>query len=263
MKLKQETQSKSFFDSVEEGDLQEVLKYLKRDPSCLFLRNDYQETALHRAALLGNIKLVMLLKNNQNIQMEDIFGFTPFARAAMSGHRDLLPFLGNLTDTPDKNGSTPLMWACARHHSDVISYLLKVGGNIDHRNLFGMTALSECALRGYTHLCQVLLENGAIIDIPDNHLQTPLHKALWKQYPETAYYLLDSGADADFADENGFTPIMWASKWGFEEVVKILIEKGANVHQTSIRGQSALMEAANRGHVNILKILESITCSSC
>ncbi|KAL9108506.1 MAG: hypothetical protein Q9227_006721 [Pyrenula ochraceoflavens] len=137
-----------------------------------------------------------------------------------------------LIDAPDKNGRTPLWWACARgdavaarvllrygasinpnpgnydrplhvaHTPEVFKLLLEFGADIESRNKAGRTALHTCCYhgperRGDLALLKTILEAGADVNAKSASGNTPLHFAAL--YGMTAHIeeLLKKGADIE------------------------------------------------------------------
>eukprot|EP00344_Euplotes_crassus_P011592 CAMPEP_0197006716 /NCGR_PEP_ID=MMETSP1380-20130617/36669_1 /TAXON_ID=5936 /ORGANISM="Euplotes crassus, Strain CT5" /LENGTH=143 /DNA_ID=CAMNT_0042426423 /DNA_START=226 /DNA_END=654 /DNA_ORIENTATION=+ len=108
---------------------------------------------------------------------------------------------------------TPLYWAIEQKNTEIVTYLIDQGVNLEHKdsqnrssiywaascgeipNLkllldagcdpnvqskLGRTALSKACWNGFIDVTRVLLETGKIdIDVKDNHGRTALHNAVW------------------------------------------------------------------------------------
>lgn len=93
-------------------------------------------------------------------------------------------------------GNTPLMYACAGGHLDVVEILLQSGANVEDHNENGHTPLMEAASAGYVNVAKVLLENGAGINTHSNEFkESALTLACYKGHLEMVRFLLAAGAD--------------------------------------------------------------------
>jgi ankyrin repeat domain-containing protein 17 len=96
----------------------------------------------------------------------------------------------------ENSGNTPLMYACAGGHLDVVEILLQSGANVEDHNENGHTPLMEAASAGYVNVAKVLLENGAGINTHSNEFkESALTLACYKGHLEMVRFLLAAGAD--------------------------------------------------------------------
>ena len=157
-------------------------------------------TALHYAAINGNLKIVKLLKEyGAKIECVTKLGKNVLHFAAESNQPSLLVhFLLNepleITSV-DENGSTPLHWACYSGAFESVNYLLSLDANIN-------------AL--------------------DNELFTPLHLAVTNKREKIVKFLLQKGADKTIANKKKDLPIDIARKKNFVEIENLLLDKGFN-----------------------------------
>ena len=109
----------------------------------------------------------------------------------------------------DKEGKTALMRAATRDNRRKVSFLLKIGADINARDKKGKTVLFHSY--GF-HM-------GSI---------------------EMVRLLIRSGADVNIADNKGNTVLMYACSIGSLEFVKILLEAGTDVNCKNQQGKTAL-----------------------
>lgn len=99
--------------------------------------------------------------------------------------------------------------------SELVKLLLEKGANVNARNRFGRTPLSN-ALRGNssTAVVQLLLDRGADVTVVDMYGNTPLPEAvsLLHNAKEVAFLLLDRGADLFLRNKDRGTPLDLAIK---------------------------------------------------
>ncbi len=89
-----------------------------------------------------------------------------FTQATMDGSLSrmrLLHFAGANINSRS-NGSMPLFIAAGEGRSDVVRYLLAEGADVNARERFGDTALTEAAYYGHLPLIKELLSHGADIN---------------------------------------------------------------------------------------------------
>jgi ankyrin repeat protein len=126
-------------------------------------------------------------------------------------------------NTPDPDGSTPLLWATYKVDHQMVRALLKRGAKTNVTNQYGSSPLSEAVKVGDAELVSMLL---------DHH------------------------ADPNSANRDGQTALMLASSLGAVDVAQLLIGKGANVDAVeTYRGQTALMWAAAENHPDVVDLL--------
>jgi hypothetical protein len=112
--------------------------------------------------------------------------------------------------------------AAARGDKKKFDSLLIQGVNINARNRFQDTALTEASTSGYLDLVEVLLEKGA---------------------------------EVNAKNANGWTPLICAASQGHDEIVRLLLEKGADLNAKNNLGMSALSRSIYDGHVDTFKLL--------
>ena len=82
-------------------------------------------------------------------------------------------------------GNTPLMYACAGGHEDVVQMLLESHANVEDHNENGHTPLMEAASAGHVGVAKILLKNGAGINTHSNEFkESALTLACYKGHLE-------------------------------------------------------------------------------
>ena len=119
----------------------------------------------------------------------DLEGSTPFLLAALGGQVEIMKVLLTAGANPQLttvNGTTPLMAGAGfgrvlgesrvtyNESIDAIKVALEVGGDINHRNMSGESALHAAVYRGEDPVVQFLVDKGADINARNKMGSTPL-----------------------------------------------------------------------------------------
>ncbi len=155
---------------------------------------------------------------------------------------------------------SPLLFAAAGGHTDVVNTLLAHGADANTENYAHATALSFAAATGSLRTVDRLLNAGARVDHRDVWGATALMKAAERGHTDCVRALLDHGAAIDSRDHESRTAMMDAAEEGKTAVVRLLLARGAKV---SLRGRddatgatvTALSLAQTCRHPNIVALL--------
>lgn len=120
-------------------------------------------------------------------------------------------FLGGVLDKQDREGLTPLCWACLRGRIQATQCLLDRGANINHTDKTGRTPLDLAAFQGNPALVQLLLERGALIEHVDINGMRPLDRAIGCRNIHVVQCFLRKGAKLG--------PATWAMAAGKPEIM--------------------------------------------
>lgn len=107
-----------------------------------------------------------------------------------AGNGDLGKVKALLKDNPDlvfskdKSGRTPLDWAAASGHKEVVELLLANKANVNANDNHGVTPLHMAAGNGHKDVAEALLANKADVNARDNYGWTPLGEASLKSHKE-------------------------------------------------------------------------------
>ncbi|XP_077160549.1 ankyrin repeat domain-containing protein 6 isoform X8 [Paroedura picta] len=145
----------------EEKDKKKQRRKARKDPRRLQREKEADQTALHRATVVGNTDVIAALIHE-----------------------------GCALDRQDKAGNTPLHLACQNSHSQSVRVLLLGGSRADIKNNAGDTALHVAAALNHKKVVKLLLEEGADGTIVNNAGQTPLEVAREHNNPEVALLLI-------------------------------------------------------------------------
>jgi ankyrin repeat protein len=228
------------------GNTDEVKRLLKAGADAKAL-NAYGVDAMQLAADASNTELIaLLLKAGADANSPNPDGETALHLVARAGNLDAAKLLlraGAAVDARERFGSqTPLMWAVARRHPDMVELLVSKGADVNARS----------AIRDYQRVATAesrakQLDRGGL---------TPLMYAARENCGACVEILLKHKVDVDKPDPSGMSPMVIAmlnSNW---DIAKRLIESGADVNAWDIFGQAplhvAIGEMASRGNANPL-----------
>ncbi|CDW56762.1 Ank 2 domain containing protein [Trichuris trichiura] len=224
-------------------------------------------TPLIYACAAGHEEAVeILLDAGADVDLCNDNGQSPLMEAAAAGHIGIARLLVdhgarvNFASSELKVGlETPLTLACYRGHTDMVKFLLKVGGenNSAGREEELHTALMEASMDGHVEVAKLLLEAGAQVNLAADTFESPLTLAACGGHLDLAKLYLSKGASLEEFNEEGYTPLMEASREGHFAVVRLLVESGADVNMLSRRGESTLALAAGANFRNIVAYLLS------
>lgn len=226
-------------------------------------------TALHYAVLNNDLDLVQaLLGRNADVNARTRYGITPIYLAARNGSAEVTAALlragakpneeyregetvlhtasrtgnyatvelllqaGAVTDAREQwHGQTPLMWAMAQKHADLLPLLLKHGADVN-----ALSNLEEWERQVTEEPRDKWLPPGAM---------SPLMFAARENCVACIKPLLEAGADIDAATPKGITSLLMAIINGHYDVAYTLVEQGANVNLNDDTNRSPLYAAVD------------------
>ncbi|XP_067930855.1 palmitoyltransferase ZDHHC17-like [Watersipora subatra] len=162
-------------------------------------------TPLHWATRQGHLPMVVqLMRVGADPTAVDGEGYQCIHLCSMFGHSKIVAYLvakGYDVDTPDKNGMTPLMWACYRTASmDPTRLLITLGADVNKKDTqHGHTPLHWGLLVGNSTALNLLTKQNVDLDALNLAGQTSLDIAKNKKnrwmIERLAKKRLDSGLD--------------------------------------------------------------------
>jgi uncharacterized protein len=93
------------------------------------------------------------------------------------------------------NGKSLLMWSVEQGHSDIASFLLGRGADVNDEDPSGRTVLITAADKGHTDIARSLLDKAADLKVKDSDGWTALMWATSKDHTEIAQCLREKGAE--------------------------------------------------------------------
>ncbi len=255
--------------------------------------NRYGITPIALACQNGSAPMVdRLLKAGVSANATMPLGETALHTCARTGRPEAAKLLiagGASVDPPESwRGQTPLMWAAAEGHADMVRLLVEAGADVNARSTVvtwerqrtdeprdkwlppgGLTPLLLAAREGRVAAASALLDAGADVNVVDPDRHTALIIALINGHFDVAGVLIDRGADVNMEDKVGRTALMAAvdahtmpssnrpspretddTLTSFDIVSK-LVEKGARV-DAPLRAQIPYRTKLDRGGDGVL-----------
>jgi hypothetical protein len=162
------------------------------------------------------------LENHKCIELPPICAF---AKEGLLDEMQKLLSTGADPNKQDARGWSPLMWASAEGHKEIVDLLLEYGADPNIVNYLGRSAIMYASNYGIHEIVKALLERGAI-----------------------------PNPSIEFTD---YPPLSAAADKGHLEVVKLLVEHGANVNHKGKDHKTALDISMEAGHGEVAKYLRN------
>ena len=231
------------------------------------------QTALARAAWLGNSGVVKVLLGHKDVDTEarDARGRTPLSLSVAGRNETTVEMLckhGVNTNSKDNYGETPLCIASSNGDETIVKILLEVA-SVDP-NLRGYndeSALSLAVSYGFERIVKLLCaKRGVDVNLADDNGRTPLMVAVRRSIDmfgletgrnEILNTLIKTGkADMELADKQGDTALHMASEFGALSIVEAFLASGkVDVNKKGRMNRTPLMLASMRGHAEVVRRL--------
>jgi ankyrin repeat protein len=218
------------------------------------LQNYEECTALGLACRMGHLDVVeaLLQMDNNDVNLYDLYGGTPFLSAVELGNLDIVERLlatGKVDIEYGGLGLPPLGRAVSIGRVDICRVLLDKGGaNINSRLTSSLAPLSQAVVTRSLPALKFLLERDGIqVDLKDRRGRTALHLAAERGHEEMTGLLVDlGGADVTERDEYDHTPLMASiSLDANPAVVEVLLSaEGTEPDARNLMGRTAFSLAA-------------------
>ncbi|KAH0560410.1 hypothetical protein KQX54_004342 [Cotesia glomerata] len=224
-----------------------------------------RRSLLHLAVIRENKDIVkLLLENNANPNVKDVYKETIFFRAVKRNNYELAEYLikaGARVDDPSA-GISPLQWAISKINHEMADLIIKNGGDV---NLVyrGKTPLYYAVDAENDDRIHLLIKNNADINatcVKPNEMALGI--AINKHNINLIKTLISAGANVNLFSRY-VTPLQFAiikSYYNTLKIVKYLIKSGAKVNADSSPesiyfGQKALHIAIQKGNESVTRLL--------
>ncbi|KAJ6004940.1 hypothetical protein N7540_012739 [Penicillium herquei] len=238
---------------------EDTMMLLLKEEDIFDSQDIFGQTLLSKAAGYGYKAIVkLLIEKGATLDTQNDFGRTPLSFAAEEGHEAIVKMLlerGATFESKDSGGQDPLSWAAEKGHEAIVKLLLEKGASFESKDSVGYTPMSWAAGNGCEAIVKLLLERGATFESKDSVGRTPISWAAGNGCEAIVKLLLERGATFESKDSVGRTPMSWAAGNGCEEIVKLLLERGATFESNDSGGRTPMSWAAGNGCEAIVKLL--------
>ena len=225
-------------------------------------------TPLLEACFKDHTDLVreLVVEHGADLSAKDLYSRDAFMCAVIGGHQDLVrvlikEFHFNANTSRGRNGTTPLLLACFKGHTDLVRELVvEHGADLSAKDIYCRDAFMCAVSGGHQYLVRVLIKEFNLNTNMSrgNNGCTPLLEACYRGHTDLVRELIvEHGADVDAHDHDGDDALMNAVTGGHQDLVRVLIKEfnfNANTSRGS-DGRTVLHEACFKGHTDLMREL--------
>ena len=262
------------FKPIEDGDLDEVARLLKRDTGlanvCRTRPGKEGQTPLQVAAARGHMDVVrLLIDKGADVYALAEWTYPAIEHAHWAKQSDVVDyFRGEAADKAlGTNGlGIEINLAARNGWADVVAkHIERAPLSVYRRRVLGDTPLHWSAHNGDTAIVAMLLDAGAETAADDTVLYggKPLHWAS-EHEPESVRLLLANGADPNSrnilpGEREGFPPLAMCASQGDDcaECAVLLLAGGADPSLVDAKGRTALDIATKGGQTRVAAAIEA------
>lgn len=161
------------------------------------------------------------------------------------------PQVANLKDN---SGLSLMHVAAASNDVEVLSELIRAGGDVHASGNSGLQPIHSAAAAGATNTLAFLMKCGADPNAKSDLGWRPLHYAVIAMKKDSIGFLAGK-ADMDATTGDGVTPLMLAAIYDYEDEAVALVEGGASLHVADREGLLPLHTFAATGSPEIVEYL--------
>uniref|UniRef100_A0A8C1U437 Si:dkeyp-9d4.3 n=1 Tax=Cyprinus carpio TaxID=7962 RepID=A0A8C1U437_CYPCA len=236
------------------GKEQELLQAVKTE-DLITVQRLLQRPKQGKAKLLGAAKKV-------NVNFQDTDGLSALHHAALNGNVEVISLLLEsqaVVDIKDQKGMRPLHYAAWQGKCEPMKMLLKAGSSVNSQSDEGQIPLHLSSQHGHYEGSEMLIQHQSNPCLRDHAGKTPLDLACEFGRVTLVQLLLNSNMCAAMlepkpSDPNGISPLHLAAKNGHIEIIKLLIQAGIDINRQTKSG-TALHEAALCGKTEAVRLL--------
>ncbi len=243
--VQQAKKTKSLFEAVKKGDIEQVKKFIAAGAD-VNARNNRSVTPLHFAATNGHEEIARLLiaeGANVNVNMGD-YSWTPLHDAANRGHTKLVKLLlekGAKVDAGYNYGHTPLYYAIWSEDEESVRILIAAGADVNGPKQ-GYPPLFYAVRKSHEGIVKAIIDAGADVNKGPQPSYLPLFYAVQQSHEGIAKAIIDAGADVNVEDWKGWTPLHNALQRTDVDMFKQFIGTGVKIpalHNAILEGNLA------------------------
>ena len=214
-----------------------ILKYIEIETGSVCIKYVVHESKVDCLIAYAQGKL-------QFMRLIGIFGLTINGEPILEGDENM-----NFTF------ESALLEATKAGHNEAVQFLIKLGGDVDHSDEEGSTALTLASKGGHEQVVETLISAGANINIQDNNGYTALMLVCNTNSYTIVNYLLQAGANPDIQRNDGDTAIIIACHNNHSDIVKLLLQFNADPLIASRSDDTALTVATHQNSIEIIEML--------
>lgn len=203
---------------------------------------------------------IMRLGSKCLLERKNKNGHTPLHYACYFGSIATVRLLldrGVNVNVLDTKGRTPLILATVRQNIMIVNMLLSSRADINIRDtIYNRSALHYAVIGNNIHLTRFLCKNGAQIDAQDVYYRSPALYALGR-YDFVRLFVEDYGVSPNIYDGEGKSLLYYACKSGELKSFVLLAKHGARNNVVTEKERTLLHAAVKGCNISIIKRLIS------
>ena len=221
-----------------------VLKFLHRKGA-----NIHQESIMSAIQGAGDYKTVTwLIKKGVDVNHCNEHNFTAVHFAAIKGNLKVLKLLhkngANIHQVSSDGSNAILLASKETGECDTVRWLIEQGVDVNHCDDEGSSAVLWAANKGNLHLLKLLNMNGLDVQqVTSDGVNCIMAASIGTGDCETVRWLIEQGVDVNHCDDEHFSAVLWAAQVGNLDVLKLLFTEGANIHQVGGDGANSIISA--------------------